>query len=278
MVLAQVNGPDGATLEYTNRYATAIERIGQSYPEFDRMFATIGNPTVAQGNIFLRTVPWEERKRTTQEMARDMTPRVAGLTGVSAFPITPPSLGQGFTQRPINYVIITSDSYQNLVADGAPVPGRTGEEPRLCAGRHRSAAQQARDQAGGGPRTCGRQRRRRGRDCACRRDHAGRARGDAFQARRRTIRRDRADHGYRSRHAVRHRAHFRARQERHDDSAVGAGQDPRDRGAARTQPLRATPLGVDHRQPVGRLFDWARHSTSWTRPRRRCSSPAMRPT
>jgi multidrug efflux pump len=114
VVLAQVNGPDGATLDYTNRYAQAIERVGQGYPEFDRVFATIGNPTVAQGNIFFRAVPWEERTRTTLEMARDMTPRVSGLTGVTAFPITPPSLGQGFTQRPINYVITTSDSYQNL--------------------------------------------------------------------------------------------------------------------------------------------------------------------
>jgi multidrug efflux pump len=114
VVLAQVNGPDGATLDYTNRYAQAIERIGQNYPEFDRIFATIGNPTVAQGNIFFRAKPWEERTRTTLEMAREMTPRVSGLSGVTAFPITPPSLGQGFTQRPINYVIITSDSYQNL--------------------------------------------------------------------------------------------------------------------------------------------------------------------
>jgi multidrug efflux pump len=114
VVLAQVNGPDGATLDYTNRYAQAIERVGQGYPEFDRVFATIGNPTVAQGNIFFRAVPWEERTRTTLEMARDMTPRVSGLSGVTAFPITPPSLGQGFTQRPINYVITTSDSYQNL--------------------------------------------------------------------------------------------------------------------------------------------------------------------
>jgi len=114
VVLAQINGPDGATLEYTNRYATAIERIGEGYPEFDRIFANIGNPSVAQGNVFFRTVPWEERTRTTQELAREMTPRIAGLTGVSAFPITPPSLGQGFTQRPINYVILTSDSYQNL--------------------------------------------------------------------------------------------------------------------------------------------------------------------
>jgi multidrug efflux pump len=114
VILAQVNGPDGSTLEYTNRYARAIERVGESYPEFDRIFSTIGNPTVAQGNIFFRTKAWEDRKRTTMEMAREMTPRVSTLTGVTAFPITPPSLGQGFTQRPINYVIITSESYQNL--------------------------------------------------------------------------------------------------------------------------------------------------------------------
>ena len=114
VVLVQLSGPDGATLEYTNRYAQAIERVGQGFPEFDRVFANIGNPTVAQGNVFLRTKPWEERTRTTMEMAREMTPRVAGLPGVTAFPITPPSLGQGFTQRPINFVIITSESYQNL--------------------------------------------------------------------------------------------------------------------------------------------------------------------
>ena len=34
--------------------------------------------------------------------------------GVTAFPITPPSLGQGFRERPVNFVITTSDSYQNL--------------------------------------------------------------------------------------------------------------------------------------------------------------------
>jgi multidrug efflux pump len=114
VVVAQINGPDGATLDYTNRYARAIERVGEAYPEFDRIFANIGNPTVAQGTVFFRALPWEERTRTTQEMAREMTPRIAGMTGVTAFPITPPSLGQGFTQRPISYVIITSESYQNL--------------------------------------------------------------------------------------------------------------------------------------------------------------------
>ncbi len=114
VVLAQINAPDGATLDYTNRYARSIEKVGENFPEFDRIFANIGSPTVAQGNVFFRAVPWEERQRTTVEMAREMTPRVSGMPGVTAFPITPPSLGQGFTQRPVNFVIITSESYQNL--------------------------------------------------------------------------------------------------------------------------------------------------------------------
>ena len=114
VILINISGPDGATLAYTQRYAQAIENIGQPYAEFDRIFSNIGSPTVAQGNIFFRAVPWDERDRSTQELAREITPRVAGLPGVTAFPITPPSLGQGFRERPINFVVVTSDSYENL--------------------------------------------------------------------------------------------------------------------------------------------------------------------
>ena len=116
VVLTVINGPDGATMDYTTRYAQAIERMGSRYPEFDRLFTVVGNPTVAQGNVFYRALPWEERKRTTLEIAREITPMVSTLPGVTAFPITPPSLGQGFRERPLNFVILTNESYQNLAA------------------------------------------------------------------------------------------------------------------------------------------------------------------
>jgi multidrug efflux pump len=45
-----------------------------------------------------------------------LQPKFAGLPGVTVFTITPPSLGQGFRERPLNFVIQTSDSYQNLSA------------------------------------------------------------------------------------------------------------------------------------------------------------------
>ena len=114
VILATVNAPDGATLDYTARYLRAIEGIGRTYPEFDRVFVVAGNPTVSQGISFLRTVDWSERERSTLDLARLLQPQFMGLPGVTAFPITPPSLGQGFRERSVNYVIVTSDSYENL--------------------------------------------------------------------------------------------------------------------------------------------------------------------
>jgi len=113
-ILATVNAPDGSTLDYTDRYAQALERMGQSYKEFDRIFGNIGNPTVSQASVVYRAVDWEDRKRTTLEIARELTPKSNSLPGVNAFIVTPPSLGQGFRERPLNFVIQTSDSYENL--------------------------------------------------------------------------------------------------------------------------------------------------------------------
>ena len=116
VILANVNAPDGATLDYTNRYAVALEEMGKPFKEFDRIFANVGNPTVAQASVVYRTVDWDKRTRSTIEMARELQPQFNALPGVTAFPITPPSLGQGFRERPLNFVIQTSDSYQNLNA------------------------------------------------------------------------------------------------------------------------------------------------------------------
>jgi len=114
VILVNVSSPDGATLQYTGKYLQAVERITSSYTDYDRTFVFAGNPTVAQGSVILRAVDWSQRSRSTQDVAREIQGKVAGLPGVTAFPITPPSLGQGFRSRPVNFVIITNDSYENL--------------------------------------------------------------------------------------------------------------------------------------------------------------------
>ena len=114
VILVIINGPDGATLDYTQKYVNMLEKIGRKYSEFDKFFAVVGNPTVAQGAVFLGALPWDERKRSTLDMAREMMPAMGGMSGVMAFPITPPSLGQAFRERPFNFVVLTNDSYENL--------------------------------------------------------------------------------------------------------------------------------------------------------------------
>jgi multidrug efflux pump len=114
VILIIINGPDGATLDYTSKYVNMLEKIGRKYNEFDKFFAVVGNPTVAQGAVFLGAKPWAERPKSTLDLAREMMPAVASLPGVMAFPITPPSLGQAFREQPFNFVVLTGDSYENL--------------------------------------------------------------------------------------------------------------------------------------------------------------------
>ncbi|QPF74826.1 efflux RND transporter permease subunit [Roseateles sp. DAIF2] len=114
VIFMPVSAPDGATLEFTGRYLDAIERIGAGYPEFDRRFLFAGGSTVSQATVIMRTVDWTDRSISTQELARRLQPQLMGLPGITVFPVTPPSLGQGFRERPINFVIVTSDSYANL--------------------------------------------------------------------------------------------------------------------------------------------------------------------
>ena len=114
VIAMPIRAPDGATLEYTARYLDAIERITAQYPEFDRRFMFIGGGNVSNAFGVLRTVDWSERSISTPELAQKLLPQLQGLPGVTVFPVTPPSLGQGFRERPINFVLVSGDSYNNM--------------------------------------------------------------------------------------------------------------------------------------------------------------------
>jgi multidrug efflux pump len=133
VVLGSINAPDGATLEYTARYGRELERIAGRHPELDRIFVSSGNPTVAQAMSFMGAKDWADREKSTQQIARELQQQFAGLPGVNAFASTPPSLGQGFRDRPINFVIVTSDSYQNLAAVANQILAEMAKNPGFVA-------------------------------------------------------------------------------------------------------------------------------------------------
>ncbi|MFG6448366.1 efflux RND transporter permease subunit [Roseateles sp. BYS180W] len=128
VVVVPLSAPDGATLAFTARYMDAVERIAGQVPEFERRFLFNGG-SVSSGLAILRTTDWNDRSKTSQQLARELAPQLSQLPGVTAFPSTPPSLGQGFSSRPVYYVIVSSDSYQNMNKVAADVMAAMARNP-----------------------------------------------------------------------------------------------------------------------------------------------------
>ena len=131
VIAMPVRSPDGATLEYTARYLDALEAITSQYPEFDRRFTFVGGGQVSNAFGVLRTVDWADRNVTTAELARKLLPQFAALPGISVFPVTPPSLGQGFRERSINFVIVSGDSYANMARVGQAMIAEMQKNPGI---------------------------------------------------------------------------------------------------------------------------------------------------
>jgi len=137
-VLSIFNGPDGASIDYTARYAERIEGIAKTIPEVDRRFVVTGNPTVTQGIAFMRLKDWNDRQRSVQEIAKEVQPKLLGIPGVNAFAVLPPSLGQSPRERPINVVVMANDEYskmapvvQKMLAELQRWPGMQGVDSDL---------------------------------------------------------------------------------------------------------------------------------------------------
>ena len=138
VIFTAISGPDGASLDYTEAYARQIEEIARGVAEVDRVFVVSGNPTVDQAVAFLRTVDWSQRDRRTLEIIKDIQPRMAAIPGVLAFPNAPPSLGQSVRERPVGFVVTSSDSYAAMgrtvgliVAEAVKNPGFVGVDTDL---------------------------------------------------------------------------------------------------------------------------------------------------
>lgn len=114
VIFGVISGPEGATLSYTLESAEKIDAIYANVPEAQARQLIVGSPTVAEGFAILRLKPWEEREVSQQEIARRLLPQFSQLPGIRAFPSNPPSFGLRATSRPIEFVIMSTVSYQEL--------------------------------------------------------------------------------------------------------------------------------------------------------------------
>ncbi|MFA6541857.1 MAG: efflux RND transporter permease subunit [Bacteroidota bacterium] len=110
--------PEGATLDYTDKYMKEVEKKLLALPERAGLFSAVGlsfsgpgSPT--NGFLFLRLKPRSERTKSQQQIVQELFPQLLAIPGVLAFVINPPSIGGGASTSPVQYVV-QGDNYDDL--------------------------------------------------------------------------------------------------------------------------------------------------------------------
>jgi multidrug efflux pump len=112
----QVSGtaPEGSTLAYTRRYGEQVEGLLGTVPEIRSVLIISGWPEVTRFNGFARLADWSERERKQQEIVAQITPKLRRIVGVQAAATNPASLGVRGGGRPVQFVLQTSGTYEQL--------------------------------------------------------------------------------------------------------------------------------------------------------------------
>ncbi|MBU2091257.1 MAG: efflux RND transporter permease subunit, partial [Alphaproteobacteria bacterium] len=108
------SAPEGSTLEFTDHYAQQFEKMLLETPEVDGAIVITGFPDVTQSASFTRLKSWEDRDRKQQTIVEELQKKLARIAGVRAFAINRPAFGQSPRERPIQFVLQTTASYQDL--------------------------------------------------------------------------------------------------------------------------------------------------------------------
>lgn len=132
-----MNAPEGASFEYTQRYARDMENV--LLPLLDKGEAyrvLISTPLFGSGASVNNSIAivslenWDQRERSTQEIVGGLFPSLMGMPGVRAFPIQPAALGQRGFSTPVQFVL-GGDTYEALAEWRDAFLGKASENPKL---------------------------------------------------------------------------------------------------------------------------------------------------
>ena len=123
--------PEGSTAAYTDQYVKRMEAIFKETPFVERFFTVIGFSGVTQGINFIRLVDWDQRPVKQQELTKSLFPKLFSIPGLLAFASNPPSLGQSPIDKPVQYVLQSSQPYEVLQAAVDQLTAAARQNPGL---------------------------------------------------------------------------------------------------------------------------------------------------
>ena len=130
MVIGFGMAPEGATAEYTDRYAKQMEGMFSQLPGVDRYFQIIGFPAVTQTIGFVGLKDWSERGPVS-DLQGMLFPQFMGIPGILAFPVLPPALGQDDFGQPVSFVVQTTGTWEDLDRIVNGLLAKIRENPQL---------------------------------------------------------------------------------------------------------------------------------------------------
>ncbi|MEE4255080.1 MAG: efflux RND transporter permease subunit [Desulfuromusa sp.] len=137
VLMAFLIAPDGASPGYTDHYLKQAEALMQKIPEKIGVFSVSGRTgSVTEGLSIVELKDWQDRERSSLQIAGELGPKLFGIPGVLGFPITPPSLGQPFMNQPVQFVIKTTDSYPELNDQVNQLMAEVRKNPKILAARN----------------------------------------------------------------------------------------------------------------------------------------------
>ena len=113
VVLQQIIGPPNATIDQMQGYADQAFNMMRELPEYESAFQVVGVPSVNQGFGGMLLKPWNERKRSADELQKILQDKWNHIAGAHIAAFQFPSLpgSQGF---PLQFVITTTEPIENL--------------------------------------------------------------------------------------------------------------------------------------------------------------------
>jgi len=114
VLVVRGTAPEGSTIAYTGRYSGQIDRQLREIPEVSSSLVINGFPEVSSFVAIGRLKDWSERDRSQQTMTAELAPKLRRVAGVTGFVNNPASFGQRGASRPIEFVLQTSGTYEQL--------------------------------------------------------------------------------------------------------------------------------------------------------------------
>lgn len=106
--------PEGSSLQYADQYARQMEAIFDKIPEKRWRFVAVGFPFITQTFTVTGLEDWSERDRSSFDIIKEISGPLFGIPGTLNFAINPQSLGQGARSQPVEVIIQTTGTYEEL--------------------------------------------------------------------------------------------------------------------------------------------------------------------